>query len=67
MWLKPKLISECTPNINFSANHEDNKNDQDNENDPDNKNEGNYPENKNMFKVNISHLVLVFLMSILNI
>ena len=67
MWLKPKLISECTPNINFSANHEDNKNDQDNENHPDNKNEGNYPENKNMFKVNTRKKVLVSLCLALNI
>ena len=35
------LISECTPNSNFSANHEDNENDQDNENHPDNEKEGN--------------------------
>ena len=37
MWLTPKLISECTPNSNFPANHGDNENDQDNENPPDNK------------------------------
>ena len=36
-----KLISECTSNPNFSANHEDNENDQDNENNPDNEKEGN--------------------------
>ena len=36
MSLTPKLISECTSNSNFSANHEDNENDQDNENHPDN-------------------------------
>ena len=81
MWLSPKLISEYTPNSNFSANHGDNVNDQDNEDHPENKNEGNYPENKYMFKVSkrkkgfrvfmvsfeqILHLVLVFLMSILN-
>ena len=41
MWLTPKLISECTPNSNFSANHEDNENDQDNENHTDNEKEGN--------------------------
>ena len=41
MWLTPKLISECTPNSIFSANHEDNENDQDNENHPDNEKEGN--------------------------
>ena len=35
MWLTPKLISECTTNSNFSANHEDNENDQDNGNHPD--------------------------------
>ena len=52
MWLTPKLVSECTPNSNFSANHGENGNDQDNENHPDNKNEGNYPANKCMFKVN---------------
>ena len=52
MWLTPKLISECTPNSNFSANHEDNENDQDNENHPNNENEGNYRANKYMFKVN---------------
>ena len=28
MWPTPKLISECRPNSNFSANHEDNENDQ---------------------------------------
>ena len=74
MWLTPKLISECTSNSNFSANHEDNENDQDNENHPDNKNEGNYRANKYIFKVSnrkigfehISHFVLVFSMSILN-
>ena len=47
------LISECTPNSNFSANHEDNENDQDNENHPDNKNESNYTANKSMFKSTI--------------
>ena len=52
MWLTPKLISKCTPNSNFSANHEDNENDQDKKNHPDNENEGNYPANKYMFKVN---------------
>ena len=41
MWLTPKLISECKPNSNFSANHGDNENDQDNENHSDNKNETN--------------------------
>ena len=61
MWFTPKLISECTPNSNFSANHGDNENDQDNENHPDNKNEGNYPANKYMFKVNNRKKVLVSL------
>ena len=42
----PKLISECRPNSNFSANHGDNENDQDNENHSDNKNEDNYSANK---------------------
>ena len=42
----PKLISECTPNSNYSTNYEDNGNDQDNENHPDNENEGNYRANK---------------------
>ena len=46
MWLTPKLISECRPNSNFSANHGDNEHDQDNENYQDNKNEGNYPSKK---------------------
>ena len=46
MWLTPMLISECTPNSKFSANHEDKENDQDNENHPDNKNEVNYPGSK---------------------
>ena len=46
MWLTPKLILECTPNSNFSANHGDNENDQDNENHSDNKNEGKNPANK---------------------
>ena len=46
MWPTLKLISECTQNSNFSANHEDNENDQDNENHSGNKNEGNYPANK---------------------
>ena len=41
MSLTPKLISECTSNSNFSANHEDNENDQDNENYRDNEKEGN--------------------------
>ena len=35
------LISECTSNSNFSANHEDNENDPDNENHPDNEKEDN--------------------------
>ena len=61
MWLTPKLISECTSNSNFSANHEDNENDQDNENHPDNENEGNYWANKYMFKVNNRKKVLVSL------
>ena len=52
MWLTPKLISECSPNSNFSANHKDNENDQGNENHPNNENEGNYRANKYMFKVN---------------
>ena len=51
MWLTPKLISECTPNSNFFANHGDNENDQGNEDYSNNKNEGNYPANKYMFKV----------------
>ena len=67
MWLTPMLISECTPNSNFSANHEDNENDQDNENHPDNENEGNYPVNKQMFKVNNRKKVLVSLWLALNI
>ena len=58
MWLTTKLISECTPNSNFSANHEDNENDQDNENHPDNKNEVNYTINKYLFKVNNRKKVL---------
>ena len=45
---------ECTPNSNFSANHEENEIDLDNENHPDNINEGNYPANKYTFKVNNS-------------
>ena len=61
MWLTPKLISECTSNSNFPANHEDNENDQDNENHPDNENEGNYWANKYMFKVNNRKNVLVSL------
>ena len=44
MRLTPKLISKCTLNSNFSANHGDN-----NENHSGNKNEGNYPANKYMF------------------
>ena len=81
MWLTLKLILERRPNSHFSANHGDNENDQDNENYSDNKNEGKNPANKYMFKVNnkkkifcvflvifenISHLVLVFLISISN-
>ena len=62
-----KLISECTPNSNFSENHGDNEDDQDNENHLDNKNEGNYPANKYMFKVNNRKKVLVFLWLSLNI
>ena len=61
MWLTPKLISEWTPNSNFSANHGDNENDQNNENHPDNKNEGNYPVIKYMFKFNNRKKVLVSL------
>ena len=41
MRLTPKLISECTSNSYFSANHEGNENDLDNENHPDNEKEGN--------------------------
>ena len=52
MWLTPKLISECRPNFNFSANYGDSENDEDNEYHSDNKNEGNNPANKFMFKVN---------------
>ena len=37
------LISERTPNSNFSVNHENNENDLKNENHPDNKNEGSLP------------------------
>ena len=33
----PRLLLECTPNSDFSANYEDNENDQDNENHPHNK------------------------------
>ena len=43
MRLTHKLISECTSNSNFLANHEENENDQDNKNHPDNENEGGYP------------------------
>ena len=43
MRLTQKLISECTSNSNFLANHEENENDQDNKNHPDNENEGSYP------------------------
>ena len=60
-WLNPKLISEYTPNSNFSDNHGNNENDEDNEDNPDNKNEGNYPANKYMFKVNKRKKVLVSL------
>ena len=59
MGLTPKLISECTPNSNFSANHGYNENDQNNENHADDKNEGNYPANKYFFKVNNRKKVLV--------
>ena len=51
MWLTPKLISECTSNSNFSANHGDNENDQDNEDHSDNKNGDNYPANKYMLTI----------------
>ena len=61
MWLTPKLISECTPNSNFCADHQENENDQDNENHPDNENKGNYQANKYMFKVNNREKVLVSL------
>ena len=67
MSVTPKLISECTPNSNFSANHEDNENDQDNENHPDNENESNYPANKYMFKVDNREKVVMFLWLYLNI
>ena len=66
MWLTPKLISECTPYSNFSANHGDNENDQENGNHPDNKNEGN-PAEKYMFKVINLKKVLVSLWLALNI
>ena len=65
--MTPKLISECRPNSNSSANHGDNENDQDNENLSGNKNEGNNPANKHMFKVNNRKKVLVFLWLSLNI
>ena len=52
MGLTLELISECTLNSSFSANHGDIENDQDNENHTDNKNEGNYPASKYMSKVN---------------
>ena len=55
MSLTPKLISECTPNSNFSANHEDNEN------------ESNYPANKYMFKVDNREKVVMFLWLYLNI
>ena len=58
MRLIPKLISECTPNSNFSANHKDSENDQDNENPPDNKNEG--PGASFASFEHISHLVCRF-------
>ena len=61
MSLTPKLISECTSNSNFSANHEDNENDRDNENHPDNEKEGNYWASKYMFKVDNRKKVLVSL------
>ena len=61
MSLTPKLISERTPNPNFSTNYKDSENDHDNENHPDNENEGNYPANKYMFKVSNRKKVLVFL------
>ena len=38
---------ECTPNSNFSANHEDNESDQENEDHTDNKNEGKLPSQTN--------------------
>ena len=55
------IISECTPNSNFSANNGDNENDQDNENHSDSNNEGNYRANKYMSKVNSRKKVLVSL------
>ena len=61
MRLTPRLISECTSNPNFSANHEENENDQDNENHTDNENKGNYQANRYMFKVNNRKNVLVSL------
>ena len=61
MWLTPKLISECTPNSNFSANHGDNENDQDKENHLDDKSEGNYPANKYICKVKNRKKVFVSL------
>ena len=61
MWLTPKLISEFTPNPNFSANYEDNDNDEDNENHPENEDEGNNRANKYMFKFNNGKKVLVSL------
>ena len=67
MWVTPKLISECRPNSNFSANHGDNENDQDNENHSDNKNEGNNPANKYMLNVNNRKKKLVSLRLSLNL
>ena len=61
MRLTPKLISECKPNCNFSANREGNKNVQDNENHPGKENEGNCQANKFMFKVNNTKNLLVSL------
>ena len=58
MWLTPKLILECRPNSNFSANRGYIENDQDNKNYSDNKNEGNNPASKYMFKVNNRKKVL---------
>ena len=66
MWSTPKLISECTPISNFSANHGGNDNDQGNENDPSNKNDQTCSVGNKFWYLYILQLVRVFLMWILN-
>ena len=76
----PQLISECTPNSNFSTNYEDNENNQDNETiqtmtvkvtteQANTCSKSSIEKSSGVFMISfehVSYLVLVFSMSILN-